>query len=168
MVSGFDENEAKRIKEAKTLLEKESVKSDLAFIKCHLSFLPLAITRLEESGLTLISSVSILHEVKEKINSIPGTKGKIFQEKLQQVLRKNSNLEVIQHVARVQSGDSDSLPVGWMPDEVAELKFCPMTSVDVERSFSIYKHIFSDRRHNFKEENLEKVMVCNCFYARQE
>ena len=132
MVSGFDENEAKSIKEAKTLLEKESVKSDLAFIKCHLSFLPLAITRrLKESGLTLISSVSILHEVKEKINSIPGTKGKIFQEKLQQVLRKNSNLEVIQHVARVQSGDSDSLPVGWMPDEVAELKFCPMTSVDV-------------------------------------
>ena len=44
------------------------------------------------------------------------------------------------------------------------LKYAPITSVEVERSFSIYKHMFTDRRHNFLIENFEKHLVVNCFY----
>lgn len=32
--------------------------------------------------------------------------------------------------------------------------FAPMTSVDVQRSFSIYRCILSDRRHSFTESHL--------------
>ncbi len=151
----FSEDEAKSMKEAKGLVEKESVKSDLAFIKCHLSFLPEAITHLEESGLAITDSLAILDSIKEKINSIPATK-----DKMEQVLRNNRNLEILQNVAKVQSGVADSMAVGWSPDEVAELKFCPVTSVNVERCFSTYKHILSDCRHSILEENLEKIVVC--------
>ena len=57
---------------------------------------------------------------------------------------------------------------GWPPDEVAELKYCPLTSVDMGRSFNVYKHTFSDHRHKFKEENLEKIIITNYHYAREQ
>ena len=168
MVDNFNEEEARSIKETQELMRKESVRDDLAFIKCHLSFLPVAITRLEQAGLSLCDSLALLEDVKAKINSIPSNKGKIFKDKMEQVLKKNSNLEILQDVAKIQSGMPGPKASGWAPDEVAELKYCPLTSVDVERSFSVYKHIFSDRRHKFKEENLEKIVITNCYYSREQ
>ena len=76
----------------------------------------------------MVESFAILDKVKEKIQDIPLTKGKV--------------------------------------SEQTDLKYCQVTSVEVERSFSVYKHIFRDRRHSFKDENLEKVVVSNCFYGR--
>jgi len=37
--------------------------------------------------------------------------------------------------------------------------YAPLTSVDVERSFSIYKNILSDRRQSLTTENIEKYNV---------
>ena len=149
-------------------MEKESIMSDLAFIKCYFSFLPGAITRLEEAGLSLVDSLAIVNEVREKFNSVPLPRGKIFKEKLDQVLKKNSLFKTFEDVAKILAGKANCVPSGWTPEEIAELKFCPVTSVDVERSFSVYKHMFNSRRHSFTEENLEKIIVSNCFYARGE
>lgn len=165
----FDDDDARSIRESKDLMEKESLRTDLAYIKCHLSFLPPSIKMLEESGLSLVDSTAIVSKVKEKIEDLPGAKGKLFKDKMDQVLKKNSNFKIFQDVAKVQAGESDSAcPSGWTPDDISELKFCPITSVDVERSFSIYKHIFNSRRHKLTEENLEKIVVANCFYAREQ
>jgi hypothetical protein len=40
-------------------------------------------------------------------------------------------------------------------------KFAPITSCEVERSFSKYKSILVDNRQCFKVENLEQYLVCN-------
>jgi hypothetical protein len=40
-------------------------------------------------------------------------------------------------------------------------KYTPITSVDVERTFSLHKHILSNRRYNFEEHNLEMCIVIN-------
>ena len=37
--------------------------------------------------------------------------------------------------------------------------FAPIVSVEVERSFSEYKCILTDRRCNFKQDNLEKHII---------
>ena len=123
---------------------------------------------LEEAGLPLIKSVAIINEVIKKINDIPGAKGKIFKEKLDQVLKKNSIFMVLQDIAKIQAGESGSLPTGWNPAEVAGLNYCPIASVDAERSFSVFKHIFNNRRQSFTEDNLEKVVISNCFYAKKQ
>ncbi|PSN51135.1 hypothetical protein C0J52_21614 [Blattella germanica] len=53
-------------------------------------------------------------------------------------------------------GNSVELPEEIPPELVSVYKYCPITSVDVERSFSAYKLILSDKRHKFTPENLEK------------
>ena len=35
----------------------------------------------------------------------------------------------------------------------------PVTSVDVERSFSLYKHLLNDRRERLTEENTKRLMM---------
>ena len=44
-----------------------------------------------------------------------------------------------------------------------QMKFCPTTSVDVERSFSVFKNIISNHRQSFIEENLSKTVASHCF-----
>ena len=100
----FDSDDAKSIRERKELMDKDSLLNDLAFIKCHLSFLPVSIKKLEESGLTFVESTAIVSLVVEKILDIPVTKGKIFHDKMDQVLKKNSTFKIFQNVAKVQAG----------------------------------------------------------------
>ena len=83
-----------------------------------------------------------------------------------QILKKNGALEILNKVADVLEGGHTSLPPGVSPSNAAALKYCPIASVDVERSFSQFKNVFSDRRRNFSEENLAKTVIANFFYAR--
>lgn len=167
VVQQFDPAEAKSIAECQDLLTKDSVASELTFIKSHLGFLPGAITKLEESGLALDKSLAVIEDVQNKLHLIPGPKGEIFRSKMSAVIKKNAGLSVLAQVKKVICGEATSLPEGMSPSEAAALKFCPIVSVDVERSFSVFKNLFSDRRHSFTEENLEKILVCNCFYSRK-
>ena len=41
-------------------------------------------------------------------------------------------------------------------------KYAPVTSCDVERSFSAFKYILSDRRTNMTPEHLEMHLVTYC------
>ncbi len=68
----------------------------------------------------------------------------------------------------VIQGKDQSLPSEMDPASIAALKFCPMTSVDVERSFSQFKHVFSDRRQSFIQENLAQVVIASYFYAGEQ
>ena len=44
-------------------------------------------------------------------------------------------------------------------------KYTPLTSVEVERSFSKLKMILSDQRFSIKKENVKKQLVISCNYV---
>ena len=72
---------------------------------------------------------------------------------------------ILQEVAKLQSVISDSMVAGWNVEEVCELKFCPVTSVDVERYFSTYKHILDDRAHKPLEET-PRILLLQFFLCQ--
>lgn len=168
IVDQLDPEEAVSIKKCQELLRKASLPADLAFVHSHLSFLPGAITSLEKTGLSLTSALTILDSVQEKINSIPGEKGNILQLKMHSILNKNPGLALLREVSQVLRGESAVLPPGMDVQDIGRLKYCSAVSVDVERTFSQYKNILSDRRQSFTKENLSKVMVTHSFYNRSE
>ena len=51
-----------------------------------------------------------------------------------------------------------SLPEVIPTNIVTKFKYCPVISVDVEKSFSNYKNILSDRRYNLTTEHLEQLV----------
>lgn len=57
----------------------------------------------------------------------------------------------------------------YSPAEFAMLKFAPLSSVDVKRTFSIHKPILIDQGGSWNSDNLEKYMIncCNAYNLQQ-
>jgi hypothetical protein len=48
--------------------------------------------------------------------------------------------------------------------DIPYLNYAPITSIDVERSFSVYKTLLSNNRRSFKFENIRKHIIIQCNY----
>ena len=103
----------------------------------------------------------------KKLKKIPGKKGKILKERINEVLSKNSGLLPIRAVNSILEGKDNELPENMSSDIISSLKFCPLTSINVERSFSVYESVF-DERESLTTENLAKIMICKCYYSKNE
>ena len=57
---------------------------------------------------------------------------------------------------------TDDLPEDLQINDFIHFKYAPISSVDVERSFSVYKNMLADNRRSFVFENLSKSLVVNC------
>ncbi len=107
------------------------------------TFLTDSITKLESQGLRLKEQLEIFNNVKSKLKGKP-------LEKLKNSLNKNTDF------LQFTNPDNDH-------DFKMQIKYSPLVSVDVERSFSIYKSILTDRRHNLTEENIQHFNVINYY-----
>ena len=82
-------------------------------------------------------------------------------EKFEDVLGKNEGFNTLYKISMVLQGNHmDDLKIN-VPMKI--FKYAPITSVDVERSFSIYKTILTNRRQSFTKENIEKYIILNCY-----
>jgi len=134
------EDSSKATQNVKTLISLNDLSDSLIEIS-EFTFLTDSITKLESQNLRLKEQVEILHSVKSKL------KGNLL-EKLKSSLNKNPDF------LKFTNSDND---YGFK----MQIKYAPLVSVDVERSFSIYKSILTDRRHNLTEENIEHFNIVN-------
>lgn len=130
------EQDSKAVEQLQDCISKAELQKEL--FKIHnFKFLTEAITKLEKRGMTIEEQTTVLSSVKSKLTGIELAK-------LEQVLSKNPDIDFW-----------ESLPV----DLQIKYKYAPLTSVDAERSFSIYRHILSDRRYSLTEPNVAMLNV---------
>lgn len=95
---------------------------------------------------------------------IPPRKG--FLQKFDYVHNKNKGLNTLEKIARILEDGARGQPVefidGLNPSELEAFKYAPVTSCDVERSFSAYKRVLEDCRRSFVFDNLKKHVVIHC------
>ncbi|KAF0760196.1 DUF659 domain-containing protein [Aphis craccivora] len=164
VITRLDPDSSASIKKCSDIIKIKSVKNDLTFIKCNFEILVKCIKKLEQSKLTLKESLDIVQKCSTQLKNIPGDKGHQICLKMEDVLQKNQGYQMLSGIQKVLSGDEDGhLPINYSPDMASNMKFSPITSVDVERSFSLYKHILSDRRTHMTPEHMEQYIVINCF-----
>ncbi len=72
-------------------------------------------------------------------------------------------LKTIEVIANIHNGSDTQTSFQFSLAELGAFKFAPITSVDVERSFSRYKNILRPNRRRFTFDNLKKYMIVNCF-----
>jgi hypothetical protein len=155
-VDGFDSASAQAIANSQAAFRNNAVKRGLIFIKTHYSTLPQVIKDLETRGLSLVEYVDIFEGAKLAVEKVSGDVGKKIQTKLKDVLARNPGIPTIMDVAVIhREGVGTPLTI----KQTSALKFAPVTSCDVERSFSHYKTILSHRRQNLLPENIEKYLV---------
>lgn len=147
------------------ILLKPKLKGDLATIKSYYSFLPTAITQLEAGHAQLKDVLLILKKAETEFEEMEGGMnpniGKIG-EKFSAVYEKNEGLSTLKRISAIVEGCDTDEGIKYSPAELAAFKYAPITSVDCERSFSMYKSFYRDNRHNFTEENLTKFFMLYC------
>jgi hypothetical protein len=142
-VKSFIENlsdSSKAIKEAKILIKSSTIENKLIEIT-EFEFLTGALLYFQNQGL----KVSDVLEKRQYIES--KLKGKAL-DKFKKSLNKNP--------------DFDKFTNSDVYDFKLKTKFAPLVSVDVERSFSQYKEILSDKRQNMTQTTIEHLNVI-CF-----
>lgn len=65
-------------------------------------------------------------------------------------------------ISKVLSGGEDIVIKENFAENVPNMIYAPITSVDVERTFSMYKTLLADNRQRFQFENLSKIFFVYC------
>lgn len=149
VLNRLDSSEALSIAHAKNVMRNEHILSEIHFIHDNFSIIENALTKLQKNNLTLSKTLEILDNVRCALN---WSSNEIVQDKLENVLQRNPDYDVIRTTC-------ENIVKGIETDHESFYKFAPLTSVDVERSFSTYKWILNVQRNRLKEENIEKLMV---------
>lgn len=155
VVKELDDSDSISIKSVKELLDLPSLKSQLIFVHSNYGFLCEVIKKLEGRN-SLKDAVDLINNSVKKINDVKGLIGQKIIEKLNNVLLKNTGFLEIRKLAGILEFDENSSQTNYTIKEVCAFKYAPVTSVDVERSFSLYKNFLRPNRESFVFENLKK------------
>lgn len=161
VVSMFPDTLSKAIQDCKLLFIQHEVVTSLTFLKSHYSYISETIKQLETQQVPLTESIGIINALKNKIYTVPGPVGEEVRRKFDEVLNKNEGFQTLTKISSVLAGSTQE-ELNMNPNILAKFKYAPITSVDVERSFSAYKNILTDRRRNLTMEHLEQYLV-TCF-----
>ncbi|KAL4142778.1 hypothetical protein QTP88_005183 [Uroleucon formosanum] len=99
-----------------------------------------SILKLQTKNMPLAESLSIVDNVQTQLKSVQGEPGKKVYEKMENVLSKNIGLKTLKQISSILSGSistMDGLPEDLTTNDLIFYKYAPITSVDVERSFSV-------------------------------
>lgn len=165
VINMLNEEDAVSIEHVKKLIQEPTLEGNLIFIKTHFSFIPNKITFLEKQDVLLADSISSFEEIVKKISETPGSIGKLINNKLNTILKKNTAYVLLKNIKDIISGTRESIPnmdQNITVTDIPYFKYAPVSSVDVERSFSTYKTVLADNRRRFTFENLKKTLIIQC------
>ncbi|KAF0715867.1 DUF659 domain-containing protein, partial [Aphis craccivora] len=162
IILGLNREDAISIEKAQDLMNDCDLKSDLIYIYSNFGTLSDSITRLETLGLSLHHSIKIVQDVENKIQQAENRVGQEIIKKLKSVLDKNTGFKTVTTISKMLNGEkilNQNFPDDLNNSDIAHFKFAPITSVDVERSFSKYKNLLSDNRRSFTIENIKHALI---------
>ena len=123
------------------------MKNDLTYIQHTFSCIIKTLKSLQNSHLSLSVSFEIINSTVEQLNRDRGEVADAVRAKVDTVLSKNTGYEELRKVVAVMSGDStEKINLDLSPVVIVKLNYAPVTSSEVECSFSQYKSILRDTR----------------------
>lgn len=154
--------DAESIRKAKELFASTEIKTQLSYIKSNFGTIAHTITKLETPGIELIESIVSIERLLSKMDTLTR---KEFSNKLTAIIARNIGFETLREIRNVLyegTNTGNQFIENLSPAEIAMFKYAPTTSIDAERSFSIYKQVFNDRRRSFLFDNLKKHVIVQC------
>lgn len=172
VVLQLNPDDAVIISQAQQAFMDPTVQEDLKTIHGNFSRIPLAIRdlqRMPTSTFTTVDAINTVFDLRQYIFQLPVEIAEKVQTKFQRVLKNNPGFVTMSCVTDLLNGNEVDFSAPGVNRATlrnfAHFKYAPVTSVDVERSFSQYKWIFNDRRRRLTSEHLEQILIIY-FYIR--
>lgn len=157
-------DEAVSIKECKQIVNKPGLYDQLQLIEAHFKKIPECITFLESQNLKLTVSFSRIEELFNELNTIVDPLREKLKSKIDAVVSRNPDFTLLKEI----SNNNFSNEAGFLKynNLVPMFEYAPVTSCDVERSFSRFKDILTPKRSSLSDENIEKIMIIQSLHNR--
>jgi hypothetical protein len=164
VLNQLEETEADSIVRAKDAASSSEATGQIVLITTNYGALCDSIKALEKRGLDIRTAMNIYDGTVNAVTSVQGAKARGIAQKALDVTSKNEGLAQMHEAARVifdgEALDArDSKLMRYTPEELACLKFSPLTSCDVERSFSMLQDVYRDNRACFTTGHSSKHML---------
>ena len=124
------------------IIDSWCLENELRIVYDH-SFIPEAILKLESAELSVEEQIQILKDVIHRVEE-----KSLFYDRLKDILRKNPDITFFMKFNMLKAPQNEKF-----------YSYVPLTTVDVERSFSAYRYILDDRRQNLKIVNIERLLA---------
>lgn len=168
-INCFDEDESVAIGEAKQLLKLKTIKNDLAYISSNFKKIATTIENLEKKNVALTSNLELILSFRLELKSCPGKIGEEINRKFEAVLKKKPGYSILQRIKnkllgieeKEEENEDFEILNALSPSDISKFKYAPITSCDVERSFSQYKALFRENRQSFTFDHLKKTFICS-------
>lgn len=162
VVLELDSQDADSIVQSKKIFENSELSSQLAFLKYNFANILVAIKKLQTAGLLISESTNALSAVFDGLCKIEDQQ---YKKKFEKILKRNPGYQQfleIKYILESGTVPKDEYVKSLSSNEILKFKYAPSTSVDVERSFSLYKTLLTDRRRKLKFENIKAHMIVYC------
>lgn len=164
-ISNLSED-ALSITQCKGLITKTTLQSELNFLATYFSCLPETIKFLETRNLQLSVAMEKFESTLLHLKNVKWPLQDKFNHKIDCVIKRNPNLQTLKQISLNNFNDYETALKYC--DFVPHFSFAPVTSCDVERSFSRFKDLLTSKRSNFTEDNLEKYAVIQTYFSNEE
>ena len=160
----LDEDEAASIASAKKLAASEEVQSHLAFIQTNYSHLVDAIAQLEARGMDMRAAIRVFDNAVNAVESVHTDLANCVSAKAADVRQKNGGLAHLRNISCVIFDgaileDQVVIAEKYTAEQLSCFRWSPVTSCDVERSFSMLKALYRENRASFTDGNLGRQMI---------
>lgn len=143
-------------------MKSQALPNNLTYIAVNFSSLTDSIKKLEERNLTLVQSIEIFETAHRKIQNAYGEIGKLVSAKFDRIIKNNPGFEIASKIRDIIVGKKEVEVERTIAQHAKYFKYAPVTSVEVERTFSKLKMILSDRRLSLSTENVNKMLIISC------
>ncbi len=107
-----------------------------------LKFLTSQLEKLESENFSTEEQIRIVTELKNKLRM-----NEVYYNRFKKILARNPDLEFFIRFSKLKSLEDEKI-----------YSYVPLTTTEVERSFSLYRDLLGDRRRSFTVGNLEKYL----------
>jgi len=164
VINSFESEASQSIKAAQGVMGLPKLKRELALIKQKYECLSVALTAIQKQGLPLSEGLEIFFNIGIGLEKTHSQNASVCQ-KFQEITQKNKGLHILSDISK-SLNDSKAEVCEFVqslsPKELSAYAFAPITSCDVERSFSSYNVVLSDNRQSFTFESLKQHVIIKC------
>jgi len=159
------------IKKSQDLIKDPNLKANLIYIKSNFEIIPSTIKMLESKDYLLSEAMIKIKNAKTTLKLSKNKIGGIINAKLTTVLRKNPGYKIMKTISKILEGEIDGnyeLPEDLNASDIACMKYAPINTAEVERSFSMYKNVLTDNRRNLTFEHIKELLIIQCNKVKYE
>jgi hypothetical protein len=156
-------DDAVSIKECKKVLAKEDLHNQLQFIQTNFEKIPQCIKFLQGRNIKLSISFNKIEGLFEELKMIEAPITDKLKKKIDAVVSRNLDYHTLKQIS-MHTGFVDEPTYAKYQSLIPFFEFAPVTSCDVERSFSKFKDVLTPKHCNFSEDHLEKNIIIHAFY----